>query len=53
MPDHLVRSKPSKPPKVLRPTGKPRKKAAVRKPAAPEAHAKADDYIPFRERFRA
>ncbi|MDD9907284.1 MAG: class I SAM-dependent methyltransferase [Rhodospirillaceae bacterium] len=56
MPDHLVRSKPSKPPKVLRPTGKPRKKAAVRKPAAraaPEAHAKADGYIPFRERFRA
>ena len=53
MPDHLVRSKPSKPPKVLRPTGKPRKKAAVCKPAAPEAHAKADGYIPFRERFRA
>lgn len=53
MPDHLVRSKLSKPPKVLRPTGNPRKKAAVRKPAAPEAHAKADGYIPFRERFRA
>ena len=60
MPDHLVRSKASKPAKVLRPSTKTHRKpagkaAAGKKPAraAPETHAKSDGYIPFRERFRA
>ncbi len=55
MPDPLVRSKAPKASKPARPATKARKaakpKASAR--AAPETHAKADGYIPFRERFRA
>lgn len=50
MPDPLKRSVPAKPPKVAVPAAKSR---IAPKGAVPEVHAKADGYIPFRDRFRA
>ena len=50
MSDPLARSKSSKPPKSAKPAAEPRTSAAR---TAPEAYAKADGYIPFRDRFRA
>lgn len=50
MPDPLKRSVPANPPKEAVPAAKSRKAS---KGAVPEAYAKADGYIPFRNRFRA
>lgn len=51
MQDPLVRSTPPK--RIRRSPSSAPKQARQRPRVAPEAHAKADGYIPFRDRFRA